>query len=291
MATYDLATQSAPSNIVVGDIINCSYVGVYKSISLPAGTYKLEVWGAQGNVYNNSYSIDTAGKGGYSVGILTLSQNTTLYLYTGGQPAYGKNYAGWNGGGTSGNYGGGGGGASDIRIGNTDLAYRVIVAGGGGGGGFSSTIGGYGGGATGGQGGNGSTTGGYGGTSTAGGSNNVAGSFGNGGNSSAGGGGGGGWYGGSSGAGSNTDSGGGGGSGFVFTSSHSASSLSSSYYLTSASTTAGNNNFPSPSGNSETGHSGNGHVRITVNSIQSSAAASTMKIFIKTASSTWTQIN
>ena len=39
--------------------------------------------------------------------------------------------------------------------------------------------------------------------------------------------------------------------------------LNSSYYLTNASTIAGNASFPSPSGGTETGHSGNGYARIS----------------------------
>lgn len=84
--------------------------------------------------------------------------------------------------------------------------------------------------------------------------------------------GGGGWYGGSGsypdGSGDD-DRGGGGGSGYVYTSSTatnypSGCLLNSSYYLTSASTTAGNTAFTSPTGANETGHTGNGYIRITV---------------------------
>ena len=81
----------------------------------------------------------------------------------------------------------------------------------------------------------------------------------------------GGWYGG---AGSypdgsaDDDRGGGGGSGYIYTESTASNYpsgclLNSSYYLTSASTIAGNSSFPSTSGGSETGHSGNGYARIT----------------------------
>lgn len=63
--------------------------------------------------------------------------------------------------------------------------------------------------------------------------------------------------------------GGGGGSGYVYTSSTaknypSGCLLNSSYCLTDAQTIAGNNSFTSPTGSSETGHSGNGYCRITV---------------------------
>lgn len=59
-----------------------------------------------------------------------------------------------------------------------------------------------------------------------------------------------------------------GGSGYVYTSSTASNYpsgclLNSSYYLTSATTIPGNVSFTSPSGSSETGHTGNGYVRIT----------------------------
>ena len=64
---------------------------------------------------------------------------------------------GWNGGGLGGSgYGASGGGATDIRIGGTSLANRVIVAGGGGGGTYVAGSGGAGGS---GGGGNGASTG------------------------------------------------------------------------------------------------------------------------------------
>ena len=264
MATYNL-TSSIPSssNIEAGDIINCSYSGTCKLITLPKGQYKLECWGSRGGTYNNYY-----GKGGYSVGTLDLSTESTFYCYVGGYN--GTNSAGFNGGGSTNSFGGGGGGGTDIRIGTDSLYARVIVAGGGGGGGYSSTPGGAGGGTSGGGGGDGSSLGGYGGSQTSGGTNNTAGSFGKANsNSSNGGGGGGGWYGGSSGISGGTDSGGGGGSGYVYTSSTASNYpsgclLNSSYYLTNAQTIAGSTSFTSPTGTSEVGHNDNGYIRITV---------------------------
>lgn len=85
---------------------------------------------------------------------------------------------------------------------------------------------------------------------------------------------GGGWYGGggaypdSSG---DDDRGGGGGSGFVWTG-HNAPAgylLGTEYYLANAVTKAGNVSFGAVSTGKETGHGGNGHVRITVNEVQS----------------------
>ena len=78
-------------------------------------------------------------------------------------------------------------------------------------------------------------------------------------------GGGGGWYGG----GGCVGVGAGGGSGYIFTSSTISSYplgclLTNDYFLATASTTIGNTSFTSPTGTAETGHSGNGYIRITV---------------------------
>ena len=280
MATYDL-TSSIPSatSLKAGDILNCPYSGTYKSIILPAGTYKLECWGSRGGGQQDGNSnAGLGGMGGYSYGILTLQATTTLYCYSGGIGAVGYSAlsaGGFNGGGSAWGAGStepgcGGGGASDIRVGSTSLYARVIVAGGGGGGGEDSSDSvGYGGGTSGGTGG------------AAGGSQTSGGDFGQGRHAYDGGGGGGGWYGGltvsnltsppTSGPGTDNN-GGGGGSGYVYTSSTvsnypSGCLLNSNYYLTSASTVAGNTSFTSPTGSSETGHGDSGYVRITINGI------------------------
>lgn len=94
------------------------------------GKYMLEVWGAQGG--NDIYypTTNIGGTGGYTKGEFTLSANTNLYVYVGGQGT----------GCTTSNWGSsGGGGATDIRLvsgdwNNQDGLYsRIIVAGGGGG--------------------------------------------------------------------------------------------------------------------------------------------------------------
>ena len=238
-------------------------------ITLDKGAHTLEVWGAQGGAYN-SY---VGGKGGYSKGTLTLSEDTTAFVYVGGYPGTAKT-AGFNGGSGTNNYGGGGGGASDIRLGTDSLYARVIVAGGGGGAGYKSATGGAGGGTSGVA---GSRTGpnapGGGGTQTSGGTSantSGAGTFGTGGGSTSisGGGGGGGWYGGGHGQSGSQDSAGGGGSGYVYTVDTASNCptgclLNSSYYLTNAATYTGNTSFIDYSGSTVTGHSGNGAVKIT----------------------------
>ena len=304
---YDL-TSTTPTKIKTGDILNCPYSGSAKQITLPKGQYKLECWGAEGG-HNPTYSYGVSyreGVGGYSYGTITLNSSTTLYLYAGGVGTSGTSPSGgFNGGGngrsSSGRTTTSGGGASDIRIGQDSLYARVIVAGGGGGGrdaGAQNYTGTYYRGAGGGtiayQGGcyNSSSVststnnlnrgGGGGGATTAGMKGLVqnnetlySAGFGSGGycgsSSTYGEGGGGGWYGGGAGS---ADADGGGGSGYVYTSSTASNYpsgclLNSSYYLTDAQTIAGNTAFTSPTGINETGHTGNGYVRITVIKISS----------------------
>lgn len=127
-------------------------------------------------------------------------------------------------------------------------------------------------------------SGGWGGTQTAGGAggNSNAGTFGQGGtglsySNGYAGAGGGGWYGGGGSypdTSGDDDRGGGGGSGYIYTSSTASNYpsgclLNSSYYLTNAQTIAGNAAFTSPTGTSETGHTGNGYIRITVIKVNS----------------------
>ncbi|MDR0965754.1 MAG: hypothetical protein LBM75_04515 [Myxococcales bacterium] len=256
-----------------------------QTITLGAGTYKLEVWGAQGGKSGHG---TRGGYGGYSVGNITLSESTTIYVNVGGTPIS-RTSGGCNGGGIGGaaqEDSHSGGGATDIRINSTSLYARVIVAGGGGASGCSSSLGGEGGGLVGLT----NTSGSYlpdgtGGTQTSGGisgTNSTNGGFGYGGNTGIvqtwpGGAGGGGWYGG--GAGSNLSGGGGvgaGGSGWIYTASaystwdsgnHSDAVqylLDDTYYLSEAQTIAGNTSFPAPGGGTETGHAGNGYARISL---------------------------
>lgn len=239
--------------------------------------------------YGSSTSY-SGGKGGYSIGILTLKNPSTAYIRTGGEGSSNNTTSsnvtvsgGFNGGGNSksGYYndgfttGGGGGGASDVRIDIDDLYSRVIVAGGGGGAAGANDSSKYGGGVSG-----GSPVSGFAASESAAG---TTGSFGIGGSHTGSynykyrpRGGGGGWYGGgcvASSSDSNADTvrgSNGGGSGYVYTASTASNypsgcKLNSTHYLTSAETYAGNTSFTSTtSGANETGHSGNGYVRITV---------------------------
>lgn len=300
------------SNIKTGDILNFDYTGAVQSVTLPKGTYKLECWGAQGGNRSQdsaSATVTGSGLGGYSIGTLTLTQLTTCYIYVGGQGGMSsstgnvKVEGGFNGGGfasheSTGDPGNGGGGATDVRIAQDSLYARIIVAGGGGGLGEDNETGGYGGGETGGAGsGNTSLTQ---ASQTSGGTNSFG--FGLGGNTYNGGAGGGGWYGGASrysvssySTGSDSE-GGGGGSGYVYTSSTaknypSGCLLNSSYYLSNAQTIAGNNSFVSPTGSSETGHSGNGYCRITVIECKNTALYTRINNSMKKATAFYFKLN
>lgn len=272
----------------------------------------MECWGAQGGNRSQdsaSATVTGSGLGGYSIGILTLTQLTTCYIYVGGQGGMSsstgnvKVEGGFNGGGFASHEstdepGNGGGGATDVRIAQDSLYARIIVAGGGGGSGEDNETGGYGGGETGGAGsGNTSLTQ---ASQTSGGTNSFG--FGLGGNTYNGGAGGGGWYGGASrysvssySTGSDSE-GGGGGSGYVYTSSTaknypSGCLLNSSYYLTDAQTIAGNNSFVSPTGSSETGHSGNGYCRITVIECKNTALYTRINNSMKKATAFYFKLN
>ncbi len=263
------------------------YTGKVQTFTAPAdGTYKLETWGAEGGGNITYYG----GKGGYSYGNVTLKKGQIVYIAVGeagkflqGGPTLGtaaSAAATFNGGGrgqtyedSNGNIGGtsgSGGGATSIQtslhgdgqlknyesVKDTDV---LIVAGGGGAGNncnypWNAGAGGYGGGESG---GNGVDIGAQdwkrnGGLDTHGGTQSYGSAFGQSiDRDNAAVGGGGGWYGGFSGG---IDSSGG-GSGHI------------GPMLANAATIAGNQSFTSPSGGTETGHTGNGYARITLVSI------------------------
>lgn len=329
-ARYDKVTLIVGGNTVLNAVSGSSSLTTTDTYSLSSGSTIVMTYTKDGSnsvdneeVYfqiqkqesNTTYTPASSknsywgGTGGYSIGILSLSVPTTIYLQTGGHGGYSSDSekgkvvnGGFNGGGSSRirwytsaySSGGGGGGASDIRIGSDSLYARVIVAGGGGGGaGESNSSVKQGGGLTG-----NSAVEEYKATQTKAGTN---GSFGQGANSTGSGnynygpgGGGGGWYGG--GASTNVSDGSadyrtynGGGSGYVYTLSTASNYpsgclLNSNYYLTNASTAIGYTKT-NPGGQ-------NGYIRITVLSplnikINSNTYAPTKAIYIKTDSTTW----
>lgn len=109
---------------------NFDYEGAEQTFTVPkTGTYKLEVWGAQGGNVNLSLNA-TGGYGGYSKGNITLTKNDIIYIYVGGkgsdcnsnQQVVSGGYNGGGHGGTIGGYWGGGGGATHIASENNILS-------------------------------------------------------------------------------------------------------------------------------------------------------------------------
>jgi hypothetical protein len=301
--TYTISI-SEDDTMPIGTVLRYDYTGAEQSVELPAGQYLLQCWGAQGgtSAANSNFGITekAGGRGGYSEGVLTLTQQTTLYVYVGQKPPTSGSIEGYNGGGycyghvgpnssdsyvNIYSYFGGGGGATDIRLvgGNWNesagLLSRIIVAGGGSGGAcltrikrgestrqLYSQFGYVGGGVTG-----GGYSDDYKGTQNSGFRFGKGGYFSTKSNVYYSATGGGGWYGGGCYSASNDNyperiAWSGGGSGFVNTAEN-ASYRPSGYTgleLDSGTTYAGNTSFPNTSGNgNETGHQGNGYAKIT----------------------------
>ena len=84
-----------------------NYIGDVQEFIVPVnGTYKLEVWGAQGAGNHQHSELGYGGKGGYSTGELELRKGTKLYIYVGGQgnvcySPYCSVAGGYNGGGSA----------------------------------------------------------------------------------------------------------------------------------------------------------------------------------------------
>lgn len=133
-----------------------SYTGNIQSVTLEAGTYKIEAWGAEGGDYSSGATqgqSGSGGHGGYSYGEITLSTKTTLYIGVGSKGGMGT--GGYNGGGSNTSSSRtGGGGASHVSLATGVLSNStvnsannlLIVAGGGGGSGHNGWGGGGGGG-------------------------------------------------------------------------------------------------------------------------------------------------
>jgi hypothetical protein len=123
------------------------FTGSLQTAVMPfAGTYKLEVWGAQGCSFTHNSITLRGGYGGYSVGNMSLSSGQTLYVMVGGRGRGGLNdggrYTSFPNGGPGGApnlqaYSGSGGGSTHIATSSelpkalTD-AQILIMAGGGG---------------------------------------------------------------------------------------------------------------------------------------------------------------
>lgn len=156
------APLAAPAQVVEGvvdltitvgsapvQMASFAFTGGVQTWTVPeTGLYRLNAYGAQGSpgAGTGSGARNAAGgAGAYARGDIFLTAGTVLRIYVGGT-GIGVS-GGWNGGGsgqtqTTNRVSGGGGGATDVRIGGTALANRVLVAGGGGGGAGAGTSGG-----------------------------------------------------------------------------------------------------------------------------------------------------
>ena len=146
-----------------GDIVaTFAYSGSSEEFTIPCtGTYKLEVYGAQGGNVSVSGSTATGAQGGYAVGNYKAEKNETLFIEVGGKGTgsaaeWGGSYSAGNGGYNGGAQGsasytnnynmvaiGGGGGATHIAKGANNLGVlsnyadsqsQILIVGGGGGG-------------------------------------------------------------------------------------------------------------------------------------------------------------
>lgn len=210
LTSIRISTASAVSTVSFG------YTGAPQTYTVPAGVTSILVAasGASG-----SAGAGVPGKGATTTARFAVTEGTSLIIMVGqeGAPTYQAGTGSFNGGGA----GFQGGGASDVRLGGSSLADRILVAGGGAGGdvgaggdgGLVGTAGGSAGGTTGAGGGT-ASSGGAGGVSGTG--SGTAGTLGIGGDhfGFGAGGGGGGYYGGGGGA-CSPCSGGGGGSSYT----------------------------------------------------------------------------
>ena len=164
--TFDGSSSSSSSHeVAIGTTYTYDEAKEYTQTITETGTYKLEVWGAQGGSVNNA---DIGGYGGYSVGEIRLTKNTKIYINVGGQGTYvnSQSYSeasgGYNGGGkgiSAYEWGtissGSGGGATHIALDSGELSTlsahatdgRILIVAGGGGGSayYGSTLHGSGG--------------------------------------------------------------------------------------------------------------------------------------------------
>ncbi len=134
-----------------------SYKGSIDEFEVPCGGYyKLEVWGAQGGSYSDTYH---GGYGGYAVGSIHLTNTDKLYVGVGGRGTHVGNFVtgdgGYNGGGAvTGSWSdqnerrSTGGGATHIALNNnlgelkhySDHQSDVLIVAGGGGGGHANQV-------------------------------------------------------------------------------------------------------------------------------------------------------
>jgi hypothetical protein len=130
------------SSSAIAQTQSFNFTGGIQTFTVPCGVTSvfIQTWGAQGGAGANGNSNagptlgGSGGLGGYAEGWLAVTPGDVLNIFVGGQGA--TPTGGFNGGANGGSQNaGGGGGATDVRVGGTAEANRVLTAGGGGGGG------------------------------------------------------------------------------------------------------------------------------------------------------------
>ncbi|OON70107.1 hypothetical protein B0919_05040 [Hymenobacter sp. CRA2] len=146
--------QGLPASASGAQAVTFNYTGGPQTWTVPLGVTSVQVdlAGARGRTIDNCSNCYRGGRGGRVQATLAVTPGQVLTIEVGGDRGYNPSTlyqdGGYNGGGRGSEPGGG---ATDIRIGGTGLAHRVLVAGGGGGSGYYAR-GGPGGGLTGGDG-------------------------------------------------------------------------------------------------------------------------------------------
>ena len=116
-----------PINYTGDTVFNFDYTGAEQTFIAPvSGTYRLEIWGAQGgNAILDGNELENIFYGGYSNGQINLQKDSQIFVSVGGKGNIGvvgnQSLGGWNGGG-NGDWDhsddeacGGGGGATSIQ--------------------------------------------------------------------------------------------------------------------------------------------------------------------------------
>ena len=101
--TLNIPTISSDITIHALNQLDIDYTGASQTFTAPFnGTYKLELWGAQGGSYNTYYG----GYGAYVTGEVSLTSGQTLYAFVGGTGGHTNEHSatvsgGYNGGGAA----------------------------------------------------------------------------------------------------------------------------------------------------------------------------------------------